>query len=297
VDVALAANAQSGEFSILIAALQAADPAVIETLSRKPQYTVFAPTDAAFVALLGELGLTAEQLLAQQELVTQVLLYHVARGNRNAEAVLGSSQIRTLEGGWLYQAGGVLTDENGRTANIVATDIMASNGVIHAIDRVVLPNLQEAKKERGGSETPAGTIVDVALATNAQTGEFSILIAALQAADPAVIETLSGKGQFTVFAPTDAAFVALLGELGLTAEQLLAEQELVTQVLLYHVARGNRNSNAVLGSPRIPTLEGGWLYQAGGVLTDENGRTANIIATDIKARNGVIHVIDRVVLP
>ena len=141
------------------------------------------------------------------------------------------------------------------------------------------------------------TIVDVALAANTQTGEFSILIAAIQAADPAVIQTLSGNGQFTVFAPTDEAFVSLLGELGLTADQLLSNKDLVTQVLLYHVARGNRNSSAVLGSSRIRTLERGFLFQSGGVLTDANGRTANIIATDIPAANGVIHVIDRVVLP
>lgn len=141
------------------------------------------------------------------------------------------------------------------------------------------------------------SIVDVAWGANQATGEFSILIAALQAADPAVLRTLDGKGQFTVFAPTDAAFVALLGELGLTADQLLSNQALVTQVLLYHVARGNRNSNAVLGASRIRTLNGGFLSQSGGVLTDANGRTANIIATDIQASNGVIHVIDRVVLP
>jgi transforming growth factor-beta-induced protein len=143
----------------------------------------------------------------------------------------------------------------------------------------------------------SGTIIDVALAANAANGEFSILIAALQAADPAVINTLSGKGQFTVFAPTDAAFIALLDELDITAPQLLSNQELVTEVLLYHVARGNRNSNAVLGSSRIRTLQREFLFQDGGVLTDANGRTANIIATDIKASNGVIHVIDRVVLP
>lgn len=147
------------------------------------------------------------------------------------------------------------------------------------------------------AQASSGTIVDVALAANAQTGEFSILIAALQAADPAVIKTLSGKGQFTVFAPTDAAFVSLLGELGLTAEQLLSNKALVTQVLLYHVARGNRDSADVLASSRIRTMNGGFLFQDGGVLTDANGRTSNIIAVDIMASNGVIHVIDRVVLP
>jgi transforming growth factor-beta-induced protein len=283
VDVVLAANAQSGEFSILIAALQAADPAIIQTLSGSGQFTVFAPTDAAFVALLGELGLTADELLSDRELVTQVLLYHVASGRLNARKVLASSLIRTLEGSNLQQSGGVLTDENGRAANIVAVDIKASNGIIHVIDRVVLP-------------APSKTIVDVAIAANAETGEFSILIAALNAADPSVIQTLSGTENYTVFAPTDAAFVALLGELGLTAEELLSNQALVTQVLLYHVARGRLDSATVLASARIRTL-GGKLSQSGGVLTDANGRTANIVAVDIQADNGIIHVIDRVVLP
>lgn len=150
----------------------------------------------------------------------------------------------------------------------------------------------------GVQAAPKGdTIVDVAKAANASSGEFSILIAALEAADPAVVQKLSGNGQFTVFAPTDAAFVALLGELGLTAEQLLSNKSLVTEVLLYHVARGYRDSADVLDSSRIRTLQRGFLFQDGGQLTDANGRVANIIAVDIQASNGVIHVIDRVVLP
>ena len=141
------------------------------------------------------------------------------------------------------------------------------------------------------------TIVDVALAVNAETGEFSILKAALLAADPSVINTLSGNGQFTVFAPTDAAFLALLAEKGWTAEQVLGDQELLTQVLLYHVARGNRGSGSVLSSARIRTLQRGFIFQSDGSLIDANGRTANLIATDIQASNGVIHVIDTVLLP
>ena len=161
---------------------------------------------------------------------------------------------------------------------------------VMAFGAFATPSAQAAPKN-------GNTIVDVAQAANAQSGEFSILIAALQAADPSVIQTLSGKGQFTVFAPTDAAFVSLLGELGLSADQLLSNKALVTEVLLYHVARGNRDSADVLASSRIRTLNRGFLFQSGGVLTDSNGRSANIIATDIPANNGVIHVIDRVVLP
>ena len=161
---------------------------------------------------------------------------------------------------------------------------------VMAFGAFAAPSAQAAPKN-------GNTIVDVALAANAQDGQFSILIAALQAADPAVIQTLSGNGQFTVFAPTDAAFGSLLTELNLTPGELLSNQALVTEVLLYHVAHGNRDSADVLDSSRIRTLQRGFLFQSGGVLTDANGRTANIIVTDIPASNGVIHVIDRVVLP
>ena len=144
---------------------------------------------------------------------------------------------------------------------------------------------------------PGDTIIDIAKAINEESGEFSILILALEAADEAVINTLDGNGQFTVFAPTDAAFASLLEELGISAEDLLGNQELVTQVLLYHVAHGRRYSGDILASDRIRTLERGFLFQDGGVLTDENGRTSNIIAIDVEAANGIIHVIDTVVLP
>ena len=143
-----------------------------------------------------------------------------------------------------------------------------------------------------------GSILDVVLATNAETGEFSILIAALQAADDqTIIERLGSEKRTTVFAPTDAAFLALLEELGLTAEQLLSDEELVTRVLRYHIVRGKLPAAEVLAMEQLRTLRAGVLLQSNGVLTDPNGRTANIIATDIEASKGFIHVIDRVLLP
>jgi uncharacterized surface protein with fasciclin (FAS1) repeats len=144
---------------------------------------------------------------------------------------------------------------------------------------------------------PGPTIVDVAIAVNSEgpfAGQFDTLIAAVLAADPVVLKTLSGNGQFTVFAPTDDAFLAL----GLTPENIgTLDQGFLTKVLLYHVARGRRNSTQVLASSRIRMLKGGFLFQDGGVLTDKLGREANIIVTDVKAANGIIHVIDAVVLP
>ena len=145
---------------------------------------------------------------------------------------------------------------------------------------------------------PGPTLVEVALAVNAEgtfAGQFDMLIAAILAADPAVLATLSGNGQFTVFAPTDAAFEALgIVDAGYFENM---NQGVLTQILLYHVARGRRDSTSVLGSSRIRTMQRGFLFQSGGVLTDNLGREATIFVTDVPAANGIIHVIDAVLLP
>jgi uncharacterized surface protein with fasciclin (FAS1) repeats len=148
---------------------------------------------------------------------------------------------------------------------------------------------------------PGPTIVDVAIALNSEgpyAGAFDTLIAAVLAADPVVLKTLSGNGQYTVFAPTDDAFAAL----GLYPENIGSlPQKALTQILLYHVAPGRRYAEDVIASERIRTLYGsgqaGLLDQYNGVLTDNLGRNANIIVTDVEAANGIIHAIDAVVLP
>jgi len=143
-----AATATEGaEFTILLAAIQAADPAVLEALSGKGQYTVFAPTDAAFGALFAnpDFPYTPEEVLGNQELVTQVLLYHVARGRRDSGDVLDSEQIRTMQRGFLFpllnDMGAYIVDNSDLTPNakLGPIDIMASNGIIHVIDGVLLP--------------------------------------------------------------------------------------------------------------------------------------------------------------
>jgi uncharacterized surface protein with fasciclin (FAS1) repeats len=145
---------------------------------------------------------------------------------------------------------------------------------------------------------PGPTIVEVAIAANgpggAYEGVFDTLIAALLAADEAVIQTLDGNGQFTVFAPTDDAFA----DLGFDDSNIgTLPQDVLTDILLYHVARGRRDSGDVVSSDRIRTLQRGFLLQEGGVLTDNLGRDATIIVTDVPAANGIIHAIDAVVLP
>jgi uncharacterized surface protein with fasciclin (FAS1) repeats len=147
---------------------------------------------------------------------------------------------------------------------------------------------------------PGPTIVDVAIAINSDgpyAGAFDTLIAAVLAADPAVLETLSGNGQYTVFAPTDDAFA----DLGFDPDNIGdLPQDALTQILLYHVAPGRRYAEDVIYSDRIRTLykgKMGFLFQDSGVLTDNLGRNANIIVTDVEAANGIIHAIDAVVLP
>lgn len=141
VETAIAANAPGGayegQFDTLIAAVLAADPVVLETLSGNGKFTVFAPTDDAFAAL----GLDPSNVGAlDQEFLTQVLLYHVARGERLAADVTTSKQIRSLQGTFFYpNNSATITDAVGRTSNIIVADVLASNGVIHAIDQVILP--------------------------------------------------------------------------------------------------------------------------------------------------------------
>ena len=184
------------DLSILVEAVVAADLAA--TLSAPGPYTVFAPTNAAFAALLTELGVTKAQLLADKPLLTAVLQYHVL-GARVAKAQIPLGKAITPLAGGIFKidmvgADVVITDGRNRTAKIVATDIPASNALVHVVDKVILP----ADKN----------IVQTAQALP----DFSILVEAVVAADLA--GTLSGPGPFTVFAPTNAAFAALLDRAG-----------------------------------------------------------------------------------
>lgn len=266
--------------TVLAEAVAAAD--LGGTLSGPGPFTVFAPTDAAFAALLTELGITKAQLLADKPLLTKVLTYHVIAGEvKKADIALGKG-VTTLQGGFfkIDTAAGdvVITDGRNRTAKITTTDVLATNGVVHLVDKVLLP----ADK----------TIVQTAQSTP----DFSILVEAVVAADLAA--TLSQPGPFTVFAPTNAAFAALLTELGLTKEQLLADKPLLVKVLTYHVLSGAVLKADVPLGKAVTTLQGETVtVDATLAITDQRGRKAAITATDVLNSNGVIHVIDKVILP
>lgn len=268
------------QFSILAEAVVAADLA--PALSGPGPLTVFAPTDAAFAALLTELGVSKAQLLADKPLLRAVLQYHVLSANVPSSAVPLGKPVTPLQGGIFkvdkVGTGLVITDGRNRQARITATDVMASNGVIHVIDRVLLP-------------------ADKTLVATAQAlPDFSILVEAVVAAD--LVNTLNANGPFTVFAPTNAAFAKLLAELGVTKEQLLANKPLLTQVLTYHVLPARVLKADVPVGSAITTVQGQtFTVDASLAITDARGRKSAITATDVLASNGVIHVIDTVILP
>jgi len=269
------------DFSLLVEAVATAGLA--NTLSGAGPFTVFAPTNAAFASLLQELGTTKEALFADTALLRQVLTTHVLSPQlvRKADIRPGKA-VTPLQGGFFKidtdGAVPVITDGRNRTSRIVATDVAATNGVIHVVDRVLLPANR--------------TVVQTA-----QTlPQFSLLVEAVVAADLATI--LSQPGPFTVFAPTNDAFVALLQELGTTKEALFANTALLRQVLTYHVLGGTvLKADVPVGTP-ITTLQTGTFTVDGTLtLTDQRGRRSRLVATDVLASNGVIHVIDRVILP
>lgn len=266
------------DLSILVEAVTAAG--LTNTLSTG-MLTVFAPTNAAFAALLTELGMTKEALLANKPLLTAVLTYHVLGSKvMRADVPLGKA-ITPVSGGFFKiesNNGLKITDGRNRMSTITSTDIQASNGVVHLVDKVLLP----ADKD--------------IVATASALPDFSILVEAVVAAG--LVTTLQGTGPFTVFAPTNAAFAALLTELGVSKAELLANTALLTKVLTYHVVSARVLKAEVPVNTAITTVQGQtFTINSSLVITDQNMRTSNITAADVFTSNGVIHVVDKVILP
>ncbi len=267
VDTAVAA----GSFKTLAAALGAAD--LVEALKGEGPFTVFAPTDEAFAKLPAG---TVETLLKPEnkDILTAVLTYHVVAGQVAAKQVVDLKGAKTLNGQRLDITvdGGKVDVDN---SQVVSADIFCSNGVIHVIDSVLLP------------------ANDNLVATADRAGSFGTLLAAVKAAGLA--EALTGPGPFTVFAPTDEAF-AKLPE-GTVASLLKPENKAkLAAILKYHVVAGRVYSEDAVAAKKAETLQGGNVQVSvdGGVARVND---AKLVTTDIDASNGVIHVIDSVILP
>ena len=273
----------AGSFTTLVAAVEAAG--LVDALKAEGPFTVFAPTDDAFAAIDPA---TIEALLADPSGdLTQILTYHVVPGKVMAADVTDGLVAETLQGGSLTFA---VTDAgvtvNG--VNVVSTDIETSNGVIHVIDGVLMPPAEEAAAEEPMAEAPTADIVDTAVGA----GNFTTLVAAVQAAG--LVDALKGEGPFTVFAPSDEAFAAIDPA---TIEALLADPSGdLTQILLYHVVPGAVMAADVTDGLVAETLQGGSLtfHVADGAVSVND---VHVVSADIAASNGVIHVIDGVLMP
>ncbi len=327
----------------LVAAVQAAG--LVETLQGEGPFTVFAPTDDAFAALPEG---TVETLLMPEnkDMLTEILTCHVVGADVMSDAIGGmiaddggEHPVETLGGCTLMaKMDGeniTLTDERGTVATVTIADVDQSNGVIHVIDAVLLPAEEEAAMDDGAMEReemasgdmsgdmtdeemamaddvpqvggapmfPSRTIVENAV----NSADHTTLVAAVQAAG--LVETLSGEGPFTVFAPVNAAFEALPDG---TVETLLKPEnkDMLTKILTAHVVAGNLSADEIRRQERASSdgfyhltavsgdalsarvVNGGDIY-----IYDESGNAYELTQTDVNQSNGVIHVIEGVLLP
>lgn len=261
----------AGSFKTLVTAVKAAH--LVDALSGKGPFTVFAPTDEAFSKVDPH---TLQALLKPENrgLLTAVLTYHVIPGRLDGSQVSQSSGAATLNGQRLAfkaDAHGVRVG----SSTVVDANIECSNGIIHVIDRVLLPSQLD--------------IVETAV----ENGNFKTLATALKAAN--LIEALQGKGPFTVFAPIDSAFDALPAG---TLDTLLGEPGLkkLTSILTYHVIPGRIYAKDAIAAETAVTLQGQSVrirLVDGEMFIDDR----KVIKTDIETKNGVIHVLEGVLLP
>lgn len=273
-DTAVAA----GSFNTLVAALQATG--LDSVLADESQhFTVFAPTDDAFAALGQD---TINALLADTDTLKDILLYHVISGTavdaKTAVGLAGTKVTAANDSEFALSLNDGALFVN--LSEVVATDVFASNGVIHVIDTVLTPP---------APVTASGSVVDVAITD----GRFNTLVAALQATG---LDTVLADhdGVFTVFAPTDEAFAKLGND---TINALLGDLPTLSNILLTHVISG-----ATVDSVSAFAASGGTVETASGTevtLSIRDGalfvNDSKVIITDIKAENGIIHVIDTVI--
>jgi uncharacterized surface protein with fasciclin (FAS1) repeats len=269
--------ADDAQFSTLVAALERVN--LVSVLAGEGNFTVFAPTNAAFTALGVDLNTLSDAAL------TEILLYHVLGGKVTSSDLQtgqtyattatqsgpGNAQLSVL----IEKAANGNVTVNG-AAKVTTADVVATNGVIHIVDAVLLP-------------------LDV-VGHAAANSNFSQLVSALGAANGDLVNVLKGAGPFTVFAPLNSAFQAIAG----TVASLNADQ--LASVLTYHVVAGaNVRSDALTNGQVVTTVQGeDFTVNISGstvTITDANGGIATVVLANVQATNGVIHVLDKVIIP
>lgn len=267
------------ELSTLVTALTRF-PDLVTTLSGSGQLTVFAPTNTAFTNLLTTLGLPSLEAIPDATLKS-VLQYHVITSGALNASQLTNGTITTASGQTI-----AVNVTNGVTLNgstkVTTADVQATNGVVHVVDAVLVPSNFVAP--------PNKTIVQLAQATP----NLSVLVTALTKY-PDLVSTLSGNGTFTVFAPTNTAFTNLLAAIGQTSLDDIPESVLKS-VLQYHVVStaALQASQLTAGNLNSVSNEAIAVTVTGGVRI--NG-TVNVTTADVSATNGVVHIVDAVLVP
>lgn len=275
--------ASDANFSILVEALTRTG--LVSTFDSPGDFTVFAPTNDKFQAFLTANGFSNINAVPLP-LLTEVLKNHVVSGSFYSNE-LTTGYVKTLAKGAasstntlsMYIEVGSTVKLNGGSSNsgatVVTADIEASNGVIHVVDNVIgLP-----------------TVVNHAVANP----NFTTLVGLVSGAG--LVPTLSGTAgsPFTVFAPTNAAFATFESQNPGVLASLTSAQ--VTSVLTYHVVGGANVLSTGIPTTPITTLESGTFTISGTTITDEANRQTGIVAVDVQGSNGVIHVINNVLLP
>ena len=262
--------AGTGIHDSLVAALDRAD--LLVTLSGDGPFTVFAPTDDAFTAA----GIDLDSFNTDDEIATlvDILTYHVLAGAVNSSQVTDGMTATMLNGDdvtFSVTDGTVMIGD----ATVTTADVMASNGIIHVIDMVLMP---------------PSDLVDIPTVAQG-TGIHDSLVAAVVQAE--LLTTLQGDGPFTVFAPTDDAFTA--AGIDLAALDTDEGKATLTDILLYHVVSGSVASSALTDGMIATAVNGDDLtFTVGeGVMVND----ANVILADVEASNGIVHVIDKVLMP
>lgn len=293
--------AAAGNFTTLLAAAEAAD--LVGALKGAGPITVFAPTDEAFAKLPEG---TVAALLNDKDALTAILTYHVVPGSVMAEQVVKLTSAATLNGKDLTITvvdGKVMIDD----AMVTVTDIKATNGIIHVIDAVMIPAAAGSARtgiEGATASLGSGWIVNavrsgnlnwftkyLSLYTVSRLAGLPTLTTAVQAAG--LQNTLMYKGPFTVFGPTEQAFASLPAG---TVEALLKDPATLSNILLYHVTPGVVKAKDVVTLTEA-TMANGKTVKISVVDGKVKINDATVLFVDIAARNGVLHIIDGVLIP
>lgn len=268
------------ELSIFVEAVNACG--LRETLEASGSNSAFAPTNDAFNALFGEMGKSKDQVFADKATLTVILRFHILGKAQFTEAIVEGHAIEPIGGGFfkidkennVFKA----TDGRNRVCTLVGTDSVALNGVLHTLDRVMLP----ADKD--------------IVVTCDETPQVDVCVQAIAAAG--LTETLKQPGPFTFFCPTDAAFTAVLVELNITLQVFLADAALCRRIMTCHMVPSRKFKKEFQTDTAVATVQGATIkVNANFQVIDSRNRVCNLTRADVLNTNGVVHVCDKVILP